>query len=83
MQLNDMRPWRNWQTRKTKDLVVNPMQVQLLSVAPKKETPKRVSFFGITPNIRQELRVGDTRRESSVFPSYTTYFDILNGKTND
>lgn len=26
--------WRNWQTRKTKDLVVHPMQVQLLSSAP-------------------------------------------------
>ena len=29
-----MRSWRNWQTRKTKDLVVNPMQVQFLSTAP-------------------------------------------------
>ena len=27
--------WRNWQTRKTKDLVVNPMQVQLLLSAPR------------------------------------------------
>ena len=30
-----MRSWRNWQTRKTKDLVGNSMQVQSLSTAPK------------------------------------------------
>ena len=30
-----MRSWRNWQTRKTKDLVANTMQVQFLSTAPK------------------------------------------------
>ena len=30
-----MRSWRNWQTRKTKDLVGNSMQVQFLSTAPK------------------------------------------------
>ncbi len=30
-----MRSWRNWQTRKTKDLVGNTMQVQFLSTAPK------------------------------------------------
>ncbi len=30
-----MRSWRNWQTRKTKDLVVHTMQVQFLSTAPK------------------------------------------------
>ena len=29
-----MRSWRNWQTRKTKDLVGNSMQVQFLSTAP-------------------------------------------------
>lgn len=29
-----MRSWRNWQTRKTKDLVANTMQVQFLSIAP-------------------------------------------------
>ena len=29
-----MRSWRNWQTRKTKDLVANTMQVQFLSTAP-------------------------------------------------
>lgn len=28
------RSWRNWQTRKTKDLVVHPMQVRFLSTAP-------------------------------------------------
>lgn len=31
-----MRSWRNWQTRKTKDLVANTMQVQFLSTAPNK-----------------------------------------------
>ena len=31
-----MRSWRNWQTRKTKDLVGNSMQVQFLSIAPRK-----------------------------------------------
>ena len=30
-----MRSWRNWQTRKTKDLVGNSMQVQFLSTAPR------------------------------------------------
>ena len=30
------RSWRNWQTRKTKDLVGNSMQVQFLSTAPNK-----------------------------------------------
>lgn len=29
-----MRSWRNWQTRKTKDLGANTMQVQFLSTAP-------------------------------------------------
>ena len=29
-----MHSWRNWQTRKTKDLVGNSMQVQLLLSAP-------------------------------------------------
>ncbi len=38
-----MRSWRNWQTRKTKDLVVNPMQVQFLSTAP----PDSLNFFVI------------------------------------
>ena len=32
-----MRSWRNWQTRKTKDLVGNSMQVQFLSTAPKSD----------------------------------------------
>ena len=41
-----MRSWRNWQTRKTKDLVGNSMQVQFLSTAPqKKEISFEVSFF--------------------------------------
>ena len=31
-----MRSWRNWQTRKTKDLVSNIMEVQVLLTAPKK-----------------------------------------------
>ena len=30
----DMRIWRNWQTRKTKDLVGNTLQVQILLSAP-------------------------------------------------
>lgn len=33
-----MRSWRNWQTRKTKDLVVHTMQVQFLSTAPEKKS---------------------------------------------
>ena len=36
MKARKMRSWRNWQTRKTKDLVGNSMQVQFLSTAPKK-----------------------------------------------
>ena len=34
MKARKMRSWRNWQTRKTKDLVGNSMQVQFLSTAP-------------------------------------------------
>ena len=34
-----MRSWRNWQTRKTKDLVGNSMQVQFLSTAPNERAP--------------------------------------------
>ena len=41
-----MRSWRNWQTRKTKDLVGNSMQVQFLSTAPqKRESQTRDSLF--------------------------------------
>ena len=36
-----MRSWRNWQTRKTKDLVGNSMQVQFLSTAPKTAISQR------------------------------------------
>ena len=32
-----MHSWRNWQTRKTKDLVERSMQVHLLLSAPKTE----------------------------------------------
>ena len=43
-----MRSWRNWQTRKTKDLVGNSMQVQFLSTAPNKRAPLVGAFlFGI------------------------------------
>ena len=38
-----MRSWRNWQTRKTKDLVGNSMQVQFLSTAPQRR--KSLSRF--------------------------------------
>ena len=44
--------WRNWQTRKTKDLVVHPMQVQLLSSAPSQYDPNQIlvtgDWFGFT-----------------------------------
>ena len=39
-----MRSWRNWQTRKTKDLVGNSMQVQFLSTAPSLNS---LNFFTI------------------------------------
>ena len=42
-----MRSWRNWQTRKTKDLVANTMQVQFLSTAPK--------YAGFCKNICKSL----------------------------
>ena len=42
-----MRSWRNWQTRKTKDLVGNSMQVQFLSTAPKKNAEKIQLFVPI------------------------------------
>ena len=48
----EMRSWRNWQTRKTKDLVANTMQVQFLSIAPSKYNPNRIlvksEWFGFT-----------------------------------
>ena len=37
-----MRSWRNWQTRKTKDLVVHTMQVQFLSTAPSQLNPNQI-----------------------------------------
>ena len=53
-----MRSWRNWQTRKTKDLVGNSMQVQFLSTAPNKRAPFTGAFlFGMIRAYRQELRV--------------------------
>ena len=42
-----LRSWRNWQTRKTKDLVANPMQVQFLSTAPE--------YAGFCKNICKSL----------------------------
>ena len=51
-----MRSWRNWQTRKTKDLVVHTMQVQFLSTAPKKDSALCGVFFH-EREFRQELRV--------------------------
>ncbi len=39
-----MRSWRNWQTRKTKDLVVHTMQVQFLSTAPSHNS---LNFFTV------------------------------------
>ena len=48
----EMRSWRNWQTRKTKDLVANTMQVQFLSIAPSQYNPNRIlvtsEWFGFT-----------------------------------
>lgn len=49
-----MRSWRNWQTRKTKDLVGNSMQVQFLSTAPKtgkfeRKRLKNARFLHFTP----------------------------------
>ena len=47
-----MRSWRNWQTRKTKDLVGNSMQVQFLSTAPNQYNPNHIlvtsEWFGFT-----------------------------------
>ena len=47
-----MRSWRNWQTRKTKDLVANTMQVQFLSIAPNQYNPNQIlvtsEWFGFT-----------------------------------
>ena len=40
-----MRSWRNWQTRKTKDLVGNSMHVQFLSTAPQKSDVLRDILF--------------------------------------
>ena len=48
-----MRSWRNWQTRKTKDLVGNTMQVQFLSTAPKigKDEIVFPDFFDAGPTV--------------------------------
>ncbi len=37
-----MRAWRNWHTRKTKDLVGKPLEVQVLSLAPTIMIPKHI-----------------------------------------
>ncbi len=68
-----MRSWRNWQTRKTKDLVGNSMQVQFLSTAPKKRTPLRCSFFCMSSVLRQELWVVDILREQNSLPYRLKY----------
>ena len=50
-----MRVWRNWQTRKTKDLVGNTMQVQFLSTAPRRRKARNktawqnAKLFSFTP----------------------------------
>ena len=66
-----MRSWRNWQTRKTKDLVGNSMQVQFLSTAPNKRAPLVGAFlFGMIPTTRRELSV-EPRTGVSVLPYET------------
>ena len=49
------RSWRNWQTRKTKDLVVNPMQVRFLSTAPKRTVPTRYRSFCVYVGVEANL----------------------------
>ena len=66
-----MRSWRNWQTRKTKDLVGNTMQVQFLSTAP---TLNCLNFFA--KKIVQaflfclECNIQDKKRGSLPCPMY-------------
>ena len=54
-----MRSWRNWQTRKTKDLVGNSMQVQFLSTAPNQYNPNQIlvtsEWFGFTFDLREKI----------------------------
>ena len=77
-----MRSWRNWQTRKTKDLVGNSMQVQFLSTAPQKRKSHRgflfcftkystgiaqaASFYAGSREKRPRVRVGDSLNQSVV-----------------
>ena len=76
-----MRSWRNWQTRKTKDLVGNSMQVQFLSTAPNKRAPFTGAFlFGMIRVYRQELRVGAVLREQNALPYDTRKLSCLMAK---
>ena len=76
-----MRSWRNWQTRKTKDLVGNSMQVQFLSTAPqKRESQRGVPFFVCFVFFRQELRVGAILREQNALPYGISKKERLIGK---
>lgn len=52
-----MHSWRNWQTRKTKDLVERSMQVQLLLSAPKIAGEHYVHLLFFMSWEQQELRV--------------------------
>lgn len=68
-----MRSWRNWQTRKTKDLVVHTMQVQFLSTAPKPLSLFQAQGFSFsfssckTPPSALSLRFFLSAHESKIF----------------
>ena len=81
-----MRSWRNWQTRKTKDLVGNSMQVQFLSTAPNKRAPFTGAFlFGMIRVYRQELRVGAILRKQNALPyeAWTTTNPLAKADVNN
>ena len=75
-----MRSWRNWQTRKTKDLVGNSMQVQFLSTAPQ----KRKSQVGFPFLLLTEQSTGIEGRSRFAgekrFASREVYNELLVGK---
>ena len=79
-----MRSWRNWQTRKTKDLVGNSMQVQFLSTAPKTVDNHSVvhGFFAHATVARTSYLYAGSREKYGIhrpgfFTKSVPYFDAL------
>ena len=74
------RSWRNWQTRKTKDLVGNSMQVQSLSTAPKiAELLAEYRYFFVVDRLQEahnymQVHARNTATHNAYFPQASPVF---------